>query len=70
MDLNELMNQKIHVTLTDGRTVRGALHCIDFQCNMILHDVQIEHEHSATAQLLTSAMVNGKTITRIEIDSK
>ena len=65
--LQSLMGVDVRVTLTDTRQVTGSLHCVDSYSNLILHNVQVQlPSHDASAQLLSSAMVNGKHIVSVE----
>ena len=68
--IQSLLNSHIRVTLSDSRQVYGTLHCVDNSSNLILHDVKVQLACStdeSSAQQLTSAMVNGKDIIKVEL---
>ena len=67
--LESLMGKKVRITLPDSRIATGTLHCIDFSANVILHEVEVLLPDSdpSQAQLLGSAMISGKNITKIEL---
>jgi small nuclear ribonucleoprotein (snRNP)-like protein len=67
--LESLMGASVRVSLTDTRQVYGSLHCVDYLCNLILHEVRIqlpEVTSETSVRFMNSAMVNSRDIVKIE----
>lgn len=67
--LQSLTGSDVRVTLTDTREVYGSLHCVDNSSNLILYDVRVALPSAPETppQTLSSAMVNGRHISKIEL---
>jgi small nuclear ribonucleoprotein (snRNP)-like protein len=67
--LKSIMGTEVHVTISDSRKVIGTLECVDSSANLILSDVEIflsSGTRKEACQILSSVMVNGKSIVKIE----
>ena len=68
--LQSLMGKEIRATLSDHRIVTGSLHCVDYQCNLIIYEAKIFQAFKNTnnnIQTLSSCMIPGEHLVKLEV---